>query len=271
MQSIWNGAISFGLVNIPVKVYSATENKDISFHLFHNACKSPIKYIRRCPVCNREVNAEEIIKGYEFIKGQYVFFEEEELNSLGLPSLRTIEITEFIDLAEVDPVYFSRAYYLVPREEGQKAYALLQQAMADTGKIGLAKITLRQRESLAALRVFEKALLMQLMAYADEIRHPSMMPELGYTAHLEQKEQEMAVLLINGLSAPFEPEKYQDRYRADLKGIIEKKVAGQEVEAPHQLQPAKVVDLMEALKASIEQTETKRKPSPKTRKKAKGA
>lgn len=261
MRSIWSGSISFGLVNIPVKVYPAVEDKDIKFRYIHRECHTPINYVKRCPTCDRDVEKEEIVRGYEYRRGQYILFTEEELEKLPLPTTRIIEISDFVDQREVDPLYFSRSYYLAPAEGGPKAYALLYRAMVDTGQMALAKVTLRQRESLVGLRAYQNALLMETMAYAEEIRPLAAIPELHYDVHLEPREVEMAVRLIESLAASFEPQKYKDHYREALEELIGAKVAGREIELAPAPAPANVVNLLEALQASIEKAEAERQPT----------
>lgn len=254
MRSLWKGAISFGLVNIPVKIYVATEKKDIRFNYLHQPCHTPVQYRKYCPTCNREVAAEEIVRGYEYSKNQYVVIAEEDLENIPAPTARAIEILDFVELSQIDPVYYDKTYYLAPAEGGQKPYALLKTAMEKTGKIAIAKVTIRTKEALAAVRCQQDCLVLETMFYPDEIRSPRYIPELEFEARLHDKELEMAVSLINNLAAPFEPEKYTDRYREALRAAIAAKIAGEDVVAPPAAQPAKVVDLMEALKASLELT-----------------
>ncbi|MBC7325465.1 MAG: Ku protein [Moorella sp. (in: Bacteria)] len=253
MRPLWKGAISFGLVNVPVKLYKATEDSGIKFNYLHARCRNPIQYRRYCPYCQVEVPAEEIVRGYEYEKGRYVILKEEDLESIPREETRSISILDFVDLEEIDPVFFDRAYYLVPAEMGHKAYALLRQAMATTGKIAIARVSLRTRESLAAVRVCGKALVLHTMFYPREVRRSEDLPELNYEANLHENEIKMAVTLINNLAARFEPEKYTDAYRQALLELIEARVAGAEVAVPAaRPETGKVVDLMEALKASIE-------------------
>jgi DNA end-binding protein Ku len=261
LRSIWNGVLSFGLVNIPVKVYPAVEEKDFSFRLLHRKCHTPITYAKRCPACGTDVGADEIVRGYEYARGQFVVVTQEELASLPLPTTRAIEISDFVSLEEIDPLYFSRPYYLAPGDGGQKAYALLHRAMADTNRVALAKVALRQRESLACVRIYRRALVLETMLYADEIRRPENLPEIDYPQALDPRELDMAKRLVESLSAPFEPEKYHDGYRRALEELIGGKIAGRQVVVPPAPAPAKVVDLMEALRASIEQAEKERAPA----------
>ncbi|AVX20967.1 MULTISPECIES: Ku protein [Carboxydocella] len=259
MRSLWKGAVSFGLVNIPVKMYVATEKKDIRFNYLHQPCHTPVQYRKYCPTCQREVEAEEIVRGYEYNKGQYVIISEEDLENIPAPTARAIEILDFVELSQIDPIYYDKTYYLAPAEGGQKPYALLKAAMEKTGKIAIAKVTIRSKEALAAVRCHQECLVLETMFYPDEIRSPRYIPELEFQAQLQEKELEMAVTLINNLAAPFDPEKYTDRYREALRQAIAAKIAGQDVVAVPAAQPAKVVDLLEALKASLELTKPQAK------------
>ncbi|RUT30611.1 Ku protein [Paenibacillus zeisoli] len=252
MHTVWKGAISFGLVHVPVKMFSATEDKDISMKYIHKTCGSPISYVRRCPSCEKDVDWEEISKGYEYEKGRYVLFEKQELEQLSAQVERTITILDFVDLKDIDPIYFQKTYYLSPDQAGSNAYLLLLEAMKQTGKIGIAKIAIRSKSSLAAIRVMEGCLAIETIFYPDEIRPISQVPNLPEAAGVNDKELGMAKVLIEQLSTPFEPSKYTDDYRESLMNLIQHKVAGEEIS----LAPAKpennVIDLMAALQASIE-------------------
>ncbi|BCV21743.1 Ku protein [Moorella sp. Hama-1] len=252
MRPLWKGAISFGLVNVPVKLYPATESQDLKFNYLHSRCQTPIQYRKYCPHCRAEVPPEEIVRGYEYEKGRYVIIREEDLAGIPADTTHSINIMDFVDLPEIDPVYFARSYYLVPGEMGQKPYTLLRQAMAETGKVAIARVTLRTRESLAAVRVYGPALVINTMFYPAEVRAISALPELDFQVDLHANEVKMAVTLIKSLATSFQPEKYTDTYRQDLMKVIEAKIAGDEVAVPARPEAGKVVDLMEALKASIE-------------------
>ncbi|MFC4078045.1 non-homologous end joining protein Ku [Salinithrix halophila] len=273
MHTIWKGAISFGLVNIPVKMFSATKDKSISFRNLHRKCKTPIQYTRTCPTCKTEVPWEEVVKGYEYADNQFVLMEKQEIESIMPENRKSIEILDFVRLEEIDPIYFDRTYYLGPGDNGNRAYALLRDAMQETGKIGVAQITIRSKQSLAVVRVYNQCLVIETIYYPEEVRDAGQVPEVPREIDLPEKEQKMAVQLIDNLTAEFDPEKYQDDYRRTLEEAIAKKVKGEEiVEAPER-QPERVVDLMEALKASLEQSGTKkgkggRKKSPTKKKKA---
>ncbi|ABO50521.1 DNA end-binding protein Ku [Desulforamulus reducens MI-1] len=252
MRPLWKGAVSFGLVYVPVKMYAATEKKSIKFNYLHDKCKTPIQYRRYCPYCNTEINNEEIVKGYEYEKGKYVVMKDEDFENLPGEKTKSINIVDFVDLTDIDPLYFDKGYYLAPGEGGQKVYELLKRSMQETGKVAVAKVIIRDKESLAALRVADGVLTINTMFYPDEVRKPSGIPELDYEIELHENELKMAVNLINNLSAPFKPEKYTDEYRQQLLEVIQAKIAGEEVEAVPAVQTDKVVDLMSALKASID-------------------
>lgn len=252
MHTVWKGAISFGLVHVPVKMFSATEDKDISMKYIHKECGSPISYVRRCLTCDTDVNWEEISRGYEYEKGKYVLFEKEELEQLTDRTEKTITILDFVDLREIDPIYFQKTYYLSPDQAGSNAYQLLLKAMQDSGKIGIAKIAIRSKSSLAAIRVMEGCLAVETIFFPDEIRPISQVPNLPEQIQVNDKELTMAKLLIEQLSTPFEPEKYNDDYRDNLLKLIEQKVAGEEISLAPAKPETNVIDLMAALQASIE-------------------
>ncbi|MED4953355.1 Ku protein, partial [Paenibacillus macerans] len=252
MHTVWKGAISFGLVHVPVKMFSATEDKDISMKYIHKVCGSPISYVRRCPACDVDVNWEEISRGYEYEKGKFVLFEKEELEQLNDHVEKTITILDFVDLEEIDPIYFQKTYYLSPDQAGSNAYQLLLEAMKQSGKIGIAKIAIRSKSSLAAIRVLEGCLAVETIFYPDEIRPISQVPNLPETIQVNDKELTMAKMLIEQLSTPFEPEKYTDDYREALLELIEHKVSGEEISLAPAKPETNVIDLMAALQASIE-------------------
>lgn len=253
IRPLWKGAVSFGLVYIPVKLYAATESKDIKFNFLHEKCKSPIQYKRFCQYCQAEVPQEEIVRGYEYEKGKYVVLKEDELEKAAVTARgKSVEILDFVDIAEIDPVYYEKAYYLTPGDGGAKVYQLLKKAMSDSGKVAVARVMIRSRETLAALRVSGDTIVMSTMHYPDEIRKTSALPEMNYQVDLHENEVKMAVNLVNSLSSNFQPEKYNDTYRQGLMEVIQAKIAGQAVETTTVPKTEKVVDLLEALKASIE-------------------
>lgn len=274
MKTLWKGAVSFGLVNIPVNMYVATENKDIKFNYLHKECMSPVKYQKYCPHCKREIAMDEMVRGYEYQKGSYVVIKEEDLARIPQENTKTIDILDFVDLSQVDPVYFDKSYYLEPSPGGEKAYALIVEAMQQTKKIAIAKVMIRSRQSLAALRVREQILVMETIFYPDEIRSSVDLNQGVSKDTLQEKELKMAVDLIENLSTDFKPEKYKDEYRQALWEIVEAHIAGKDiaVSAPS-AERGNVVDLMDALKASIKLAQENRgdKRASGTRRKAKRA
>lgn len=252
MRTIWKGAISFGLVNVPVKLYTTTEGNDIKFNFLHARCKTPVKYEKRCPACDVIVPAEEIVRGYEYEKGKYVIMKEEDFADIAIEQTRTVDIVDFVDLTQIDPIYYDKSYFLTPGDGGQKAYALLRKAMEDSGKIAVAKVVLRNKQHLAAVRVYQNCLVMETMFFPAEIRSPEALPELKYDVRINDNELKMAADLIENLADNFEPEKYSDDYRQALREVIDAKIEGKEVAAvPALPETGKVIDLMEALRASI--------------------
>lgn len=252
MHTVWKGAISFGLVHVPVKMFSATEDKDISLRYIHKECGSPLSYVRKCPVCDKEVAWEEIGKGYEYEKGKFVLFDKEELEQLTDESSKSITILDFVDLTEIDPIYFQKTYYLSPDQAGANAYRLLMEAMRQTGKIGIAKISIRSKSSLAAIRVLEDCIAIETIFYPDEVRPISQVPGLPEAGVVNDKELDMAKLLISQLSTPFDPAKYTDDYRQRMLDLITHKIAGEEFHVAPTKQESNVIDLMAALQASIQ-------------------
>lgn len=258
MRAIWKGSIGFGLVNIPVRLYAATEDRRVAFHLLHAPCGTRIRYLRWCPTHRSEVADGEIVRGFEYTPGQYVVVTEEDLEGLPLPTARTIEILDFVALEQIDPVLYDRAYYLEPADGGARAYALLREAMRRTGRVALGRVALRNKETLAAVRALGEGgrgvLVMSTMHYPDEVRSPELLPGLREEVAVAERELELAVDLIERLTAPFDPARYRDRYREALLERIEAKVRGREITVAPQPQPP-VVDLLEALRASLERVD----------------
>ncbi|REE68703.1 DNA end-binding protein Ku [Paenibacillus taihuensis] len=252
MHTVWKGAISFGLVHVPVKMFSATEDKDISLKMIHRECGSNISYIRKCPTCDVDVEWDDIVKGYEYEKGRYVLLEKDELESLSTDATKTITILDFVALEEIDPIYFQKTYYLSPDQAGGNAYNLLMEAMRQSGRIGIAKVSIRSKSSLAAIRIIDDCLAMETIFYPDEIRSVDQVPGLPETVNVNEKELMMARMLIEQLSTPFEPAKYTDDYRTRLMDLIQHKIAGEDVSVAPEQQRTNVLDLMAALQASLE-------------------
>ena len=253
-RSIWKGAIAFGMVVVPVSIFTATESKDLRFVTLHTTCHNRLRQKRFCPYHEVEVEQAEIARGYEYAKDQYVVMDEADFENVNVPSSHTIEITRFVDLASIDPIYFERSYALEPDNIGAKPFYLLKQALENTNRVGIAKVTLRQKEHLGCLRPFNHGMLLETMYYADEIRGNSELVLPEDASAVGKQEMEMAAMLIDQLSGPFEPQMYRDEYRTVLERTIEAKLtSGQPVTAAPVPPKGKIGDLMEALRASIEQ------------------
>jgi DNA end-binding protein Ku len=249
-RSMWKGAISFGLVTIPVSVYPATEEKTLRFNQLHEKDGGRIRYKRVCSVDADEVPFEEIVKGYEYEKDRYATLTDEDFDAVPVRSSRAIDIHQFVDLEEIDPMLYKKSYYLVPDETGAKAYSLLREAMASEGKVGIAKVAFRDKEHLAALRFSSDAFVLETMFWPDEIRAADL-EGVDVDEKVRPQELDMAKQLIENLTAEWDPDEYHDEYREALLEIVEKKIAGEEIEVAPEEEPARVVDLMEALKASV--------------------
>jgi DNA end-binding protein Ku len=252
MRSIWKGALSFGLVSIPVKVYAATQQNDVSFHQVHVADGGRIRYKRVCEIDGDEVSYEDVAKGYELPTGETVVLTDEDLGSLPLPTGRAVEVVQFVPAEQVDPIYFNKSYYLEPDLHGLKPYVLLREALEQSDRVAVVKVALRQRESLATLRVREGVLVLETMLWPDEIR-PAEFGFLDEDVDVRQQELQMASSLIDTMSEDFDPSQFTDEYREALESVITAKIEGREVVEPQE--PAakgEVVDLMAALKASVE-------------------
>ncbi len=251
-RAIRSGTISFGMVSIPVKLYTAAVSQSVAFNFLHEKCGSRIKQQQFCPKCNETVERSALVRGYEFAKDQYVQFTNEELKSLETEASSTIDLTEFVPLHKVDPIYFEKTYYLGPDKGGEKAYRLLADAMATTDRVALAKFVMHGKESLVLIRPAEGGLMLHSMYYGDEVRDFGEI-EKGHSAKIKEGELELGVRLIDELSnEEFKPENYKDEYRLRILGLVDQKVEGKEVTfAAPQVQRAQVIDLMEALKASL--------------------
>ncbi|WP_026694945.1 Ku protein [Peribacillus kribbensis] len=269
MHTIWKGSISFGLVNIPIRLHSATEDKDISLRTLHKECHTPIKYEKVCPVCNKSLDKDELVKAFEYTKGKFVVLEDSELEELKkVNEARAVEIVDFVKIEEIDPIYFLKSYYLSPNEGGSKAYSLLRKALEESRKVGIAKILIRSKEQLAVVRVYQNTLVMETIYYPDEVRSAGDVPNVPAEENITQKELDTAVMLIDQLTTEFEPGKYHDAYRTALMELIESKKNGRTVTPKERDVPeTNVMDLMAALQASIDNTkvETKKPAAKKKR------
>src|SRR6202048_4963923 len=260
--SVWKGYLTFGLISIPIRLFSAARTERISLNQLHNVCKTRIRMPLFCPHCERQVPRNEIVKGYEYEKDQYVLFSEEELDKIEPESARSMEILEFVKLDEIDPLYYDASYYVTPEDEGKKAYQLLLEAMEESGYAAIAKITMHQREHIVVIRPRANGMTLHTMFYTNEIREVAEYGKRTPAAEPKDAEKKLATQLIESLTAKFEPEKYKDQYQESMKALIEAKQAGQEVaQVPH-AKMAPVIDLMEALKKSIAEKEkpTDKKP-----------
>ena len=251
-RSLGSGTISFGLVSIPIKLYPAASSQGISFNLLHAKCGNRIRQQRFCPVCNEVVEREGLVKGYEFAKDQYVKVSDEELEALEGEASKAIEISEFVPLVKVDPVYFEKSYYLGPDKGGEKAYRLLSDAMTQAGKVALAKFVLRGKENLVLIRSAQNGLMLHTMYFADEVRNFDEISK-GESAKISGAETNLALRLIDELSSEeFKPEQYEDEYRQRVLNLVNTKAEGKEITvAEPQVHRAQVIDLMEALKESL--------------------
>jgi DNA end-binding protein Ku len=247
---MWKGAISFGLVTIPVSVYPATEEKTLRFNQLHDEDGGRIRYKRVCEKDGEEVSFEHIVKGFEIEKDRYVVLTDEDFDAVPVQSSRAIDIVQFVELDRIDPILFKKSYYLVPEETGAKAYALLREAMRQDDRVGIAKVSFRDKEHIAALRFKDDAFVLETMHWPDEVRDVDFG---GVDVHAEVREQELAMArqLIDSLTSEWNPEEFSDAYREALTQIVEAKLNGQQIEVAAPEPTAKVVDLMEALKASV--------------------
>lgn len=249
-RSFWKGAVSFGMVSIPIKLYTATEEKDVAFHMLHKTDGERIKTQRYCPAEDVVVEWGEIAKGYEIAPEQYVIMEPDDFDKVPVNTTRAIEITDFVPADQIDPIYYQKTYYLEPEKVGGKPFALLREVLKDSALVALAKVTLRQKEQLCTLRVYGDTIAMETMFYADELRSAADLDVPG-DVKIDTKELKMAKSLVDMLTGDFEPDKYHDNYREALMELIERKSEGQEIKRP-KAAAGKVTDLMEALRASID-------------------
>jgi len=262
-RAIWSGTVSFGLVSVPVKLYPATEQKDIAFHQFKEGTDQRIRYKRVAENSGREVDYEDIVKGYEVDKGEYVIVTPEELESVAPEKTRSIEIEAFVDLAEIDPVYYEKTYFLAPGSDAgaQRAYALLLKAMEGEGKVAIGRFVMRTKEYLAAIRPMEDALVLETMFFPDEVRALDEVEGVPVRARTNEGQLKMARQLIGSMAVAWDPSQYHDEYRERVLKLIRDKAKGKEVVLPKAAEPAKVADLMEALRQSIEATKKGERPS----------
>ncbi|HVA43262.1 MAG TPA: Ku protein [Acidimicrobiales bacterium] len=262
-RPIWSGSISFGLVNVPVKLFTAVRKKSVRFHQLHASDGARIQQRRVCSADGEEVAYEDLVKGYELYPGQYVVIDPDELDALDPEATQTIDIEDFVDLAEIDPLFYDASYYLVPDARGTKAYRLLLDAMRDTGRVGIARVVMRTKQYLCAVRPVGEALVLTTMNFADEVVTEDEMEGLPGEQEATDRELKMAGALIDSLTTEWEPERYTDTYRERVLELIEAKSEGQElVSQPSAGPSAPVVDLMAALEASLKAPRAGREPAP---------
>jgi len=257
-RAVWKGAVSFGLVNIPVKLYRATRDKTISFHMLHRECKTPVKYRKWCPNCQRELEDGDLVRAFELAKGKFVELTEEELEGLRVRSTKIIEISGFVGLQDVDAIYFSDHYYLVPDEGGERAYALLLQALRETGSAAVGKLTMRNKEYPVLLRPGEACINLVLLHYPDEIVGIGELPEIQRMPETSERERELARRLVEQMRGEFRPEEFRDTYREAVLALVRQKAEGAVVSVEKPAEVPATVDLMKALEESLRAVEKKR-------------
>ena len=262
MRSLWKGAISFGLVHIPCRLYPATVDRDIHFRQLHAACHTPIEYHKVCPRCEERVAADDIVRGYPLGPDEFVLIDEEELSNLPLATTHTVEIVDFVELASVDPLFFEKSYFIGPAEGGGRPYALLRAVLRGTGRAAVAKVAIRAKESLALVRVVGDCLTLELMYYPDEIRDWHEVDDLPGELPLPERELDVATRLVESMTGPWRPDQYRDHYREALNAVIETKATGERVQVRAPEHAPRYADLLAALEASVRQAEERRTTPP---------
>jgi DNA end-binding protein Ku len=260
-RPIWSGVISFGLVSVPVRLYTATESKELKFHFLDRRDMAPIGYDKVNKETGESVGPDDIVRGFEVDKGRFVELTEEDIDRLDIELTHAIDICDFVSIDEIDPIYFRKAYYVLPQEGAEKPYRLLARALEETGRVAIAKVVIRNKQHLAAIRPVEGTLVLETLYYADEVRQPEHAPR----PQVREPEVEMAKTLIENLAAKWDPQKYHDRYRTELLDLLQKKAKGQKLPEPSAEEGGEVVDLMEALRQSVAATK-KRRTAPAGRK-----
>jgi DNA end-binding protein Ku len=267
-HAIWKGSISFGLVNIPIALYPATRREEFKFRLLRKSDLSPVSYKRVAEKDGKEVPWDQIVKGYEYEKGKYVVLKDEDFERVDLEATQTVDIQDFVDQEEIDPIFFYKPYYLEPQKGGDKAYALLRDALKDSNKVGIAKVVIKTRQYLAGVKPEDGVLVLELMHFADELADPGKL-HVPKKTEVGKREMNMAKSLIDSMSSKWNPEKYRDDYREALMEVIEEKVeaGGKEIEEKPKKarKPTKVIDLVSVLQKSLEQTGGKKKATAKSR------
>jgi DNA end-binding protein Ku len=265
MRTIWNGSINFGLVNIPIGLAVAQQRKDVAFRTLHRECGTPIKQKRYCPFHERDVEADELVKGWEFAKGQFVVVEESDLEAVALQRSQSIDILRFVPVADVDPIHFDRTYYLAPAgpDAQRRPYVLLLRAMQDAGMGAVGKFVLWGKENLCLIRPLGDSLALETLFFAEDVRPRAEIDEAVAETEVNEPELAMARQLIDSLVGDFDPVEYENEYRNELRAMLEAKLAGKEIARPEPVTPAPVVDIMEALRQSVAQAQSKKAPARK--------
>jgi len=260
MRTIWNGSISFGLVNIPIGLALATQRSDVAFRTLHRECGTPIKQKRWCPHHEREVEPDELVKGWEIAKGEFVLVEESDLEAVALTRSQSIDILRFVKLADVDPVYFDRTYYLAPAsaDAARRPYVLLLRAMQETGMAAVGKFVLWGKENLCLIRPQGEALAMETLFFVDDVRNKAEIEEAVEGTEVRKPELQLAEQVIESLVGDWKPEDFENEYRRDLKAMLEAKLAGEKITRPEPVAETPVIDLMEALRRSVADSQGKK-------------
>lgn len=256
MKAVWKGNLSIALVTIPVKLYTATQKKDIHFRMLHKKCSSPLTYERFCPTCNEEVPWEDVVHGYEYEKGKFVIISDEEIDRIPIKTSKNIEILCFVDISKVPAIYFEKAYYLEPAEGGEKAYALFREVMKTLSKVALAKVTMREKEHIAIVNVYNNILVLHTLYYSDEVVDYEKL-NIPKEIEFDRRELELAQELIQHFSGEFEIESYRDELREAIMDLIKQKIEGKEIKIAPKKEVEKVLGLMDALKMSLERGKKK--------------
>src|ERR1700729_1862434 len=264
-SSVWKGTLTFGLLAIPIKLYTAARSQRINFHQLHKVCHTRLKQPLFCPHCNRQVERSEVVKGYEYEKGQYVIVTDDEIKKITPRSSTVMEIVAFVKQEQIDPIYFDASYFMLPDKESEKPYALLLKTLEDSNRVGIATVTMHQREYTVFIRPRRNGLTVHTMYYQNEIREVAGYGQAEKDVKLKPAEIKLAEQLVESLSQDFKPQEFHDKFQENLKALIEAKQKGREVIAEEKPKPARVIDMMEALKRSLAQSESQKQKNPPRR------
>ena len=259
MRPYWRGHISFGLVTFPVKLYTATEEKDVRFRLLHSECLTPIKNQRYCPYHDKVIEWKDVVRGYEVSKGKFVTVADEELEAIPIDTSHSVNVAGFVELREIDPLYYEHSYYVAPDEGGAKAFVLLRDALTEVNRVAVGQVVIREKEYPVALRPYQDGMVMATLYYADEVRALSAVDEFPVQAKIHPNERKMALQLVENLAMEFHIEEFRDEYREKVLAMVKAKGEGVPVALAKAQEPGKVIDLMEALKRSVEMAQGQRK------------